>query len=93
MNTLPYQQAFERIRAEFLEMPGMRLTPEQVQRLSGVESVVCKSVLDDLVRARFLSICANGTYSRATDASTSRISAAPVDWDSSADLSAARRAS
>jgi hypothetical protein len=31
----PYEQAFNRIRAEFMEMPGMRLTPEQVERLSG----------------------------------------------------------
>ena len=38
MNTLPYQEAFERIRAEFLEMPGMRLTPEQVEQLSWGES-------------------------------------------------------
>ena len=27
MDDLPYRQAFERIRAEYLEMPGMRLTP------------------------------------------------------------------
>jgi hypothetical protein len=33
MNKLPYQQVFERIRAEFTEMPGMRLTPQQVERL------------------------------------------------------------
>jgi len=68
MNTLPYQQAFDRIRAEFVEMPGMRLTPEQVERLSGVQRVVCKSVLDDLVRAGFLRILANGSYARSSDA-------------------------
>jgi hypothetical protein len=45
MNILPYEQAFERIRAEFMEMPRMRLTPEQVERLSGVDSAICKSVL------------------------------------------------
>jgi hypothetical protein len=30
------------------------VTPEQVERLSGVESSVCRLVLDDLVRAGFL---------------------------------------
>jgi hypothetical protein len=63
MNTLPYQQAFDRIRAEFMEMPGMRLTPEQVSRLSGADRNVCKSVLEDLVRAGFL-CCLNGAYIR-----------------------------
>ena len=47
----PYEQAFNRIRAEFMEMPGMRLTPEQVERLSGVVNSVCRLVLDDPVRA------------------------------------------
>jgi len=68
MNTLPYRAAFERIRAEFLEMPGMRLTPEQVERLSGVDRAVCKCVLDDLVRAKFLGLLPNGSYGRLSDA-------------------------
>jgi hypothetical protein len=72
VNTIAYQQAFERIRAEFLEMPGMRLSPAQVERLSGVDRAVCTCVLDDLVRAGFLCGTANGSYGRATDASTSR---------------------
>jgi hypothetical protein len=71
METLPYRQAFDRIRAEFLEMPGMQLTPEQVERLSGVESAICKAVLDDLVRAEFLCLSANGSYCRLSDMSTS----------------------
>ena len=63
----PYEQAFNRIRAEYTEMPGMQLTPEQVGRLSGVGSSVCRLVLDDLVRARFLTTGANGTYWRSRD--------------------------
>jgi hypothetical protein len=70
----PYEQVFNRIRAEFMEMPGMRLTPEQVERLSGVVNSVCRLVLDDLVRAGFLSVGADGTYARSTglDRVTSR---------------------
>jgi hypothetical protein len=67
MNTLPYRQAFDRIRSEFLEMPGMWLTPEQVARLSGVERAVCACVLDDLVRAKFLNLLPNGSYGRRSD--------------------------
>jgi hypothetical protein len=62
----PYERAFKRIQAEFVEMPGIRLTPEQVERLSGVGSSVCRRVLDDLVRAGFLAVGANGTYARST---------------------------
>jgi hypothetical protein len=72
MNTLPYREAFERIHAEFLEMPGMRLTPEQVERLSGVDRAICKCVLDDLVRAKFLGLLPNGSYGRLSDTSESR---------------------
>ena len=61
----PYERAFNHIRAELMEMPGIRLTPEQVERLSGVNSV-CQLVLDGLVRAGFLSVGANGTYARST---------------------------
>jgi len=67
MNTLRYRAAFDRIRAEFLEMPGMRLTPAQVERLSGVDRAVCKCVLDDLVRAKFLGVLPNGSYGRLSD--------------------------
>jgi hypothetical protein len=54
--------AFERIRGEFQEMPGMRLTAEQVQRLSGVELPICELVLADLVRSKFLRLEPDGTY-------------------------------
>ena len=68
MNDLPYRQAFDRIRAEYLEMPGMRLTPAQVQRLSGVDASICALVLDDLVRAQFLyKGRLDGIYARASD--------------------------
>jgi hypothetical protein len=68
----PYEQAFERIRAEFAEMTHTPLTPDQMERLSGVDSAICKSVLDDLVRARFLCISVNGSYGRWSQSSMSR---------------------
>ena len=48
-------------------MPGMHLTAMQVQRLSGVDISVCRLVLDDLVRARFLYVGHDGSYSRAAE--------------------------
>ncbi len=60
-------KTLERIRGEFLEMPGLRLTVAQAQRLCGIDRVVCQGVLDALVDANFLCIRADGTYTRATD--------------------------
>lgn len=58
------RRLLNRIRAEFLEMPGMRLTAEQVQRLCGVNASVCQLVMDSLVAMRFLCIHPDGTYGR-----------------------------
>ena len=76
MNSLPIGQAFERIRGEYREMPGMRLTPVQVERLSGVEVAVCRLVLDDLVRTQFLSVRPDGTYARGNADAPSRLGSA-----------------
>jgi hypothetical protein len=56
----------QRLRGEYLEMPGLRLTPAQVQRLCGIEPRVCQSVLDALVNAKFLVARADGHYARLT---------------------------
>jgi hypothetical protein len=61
------QRVLERIRAEYLEMPGMKLTTQQLQRLCGVEEPMCAGVLDSLVRAKFLCLNPDGTYVRLTD--------------------------
>ena len=42
------------IRAEYLEMPGLRLTKPQVQRLWKLEPHMCDALLDALVAAEFL---------------------------------------
>ena len=55
-------QTMDRVRAEFLEMPGLRLTAAQVGRLFGVKADVCKDVLDALVDAKFLRARPDGTY-------------------------------
>jgi len=61
------QQVLERIRAEFLEMPGMRLKVEQVQRLCGVDAAISAAVLDSLVALGFLRRNPDGTYLRVTE--------------------------
>ena len=67
MTTFLDQRVLERIRAEYLEMPGMKLRIEQVQRLCGIEQTMCKLVLDALVKANFLCVKSDGTYVRLTE--------------------------
>jgi hypothetical protein len=55
----------ERVRAEFLEMPGLRLTLAQAARLWGMSPDLCQRVLDELILAGFLRRTAAGTVVRA----------------------------
>ena len=61
-----------RVRAEYLEMPGLRLTVSQAQRLCGIEERLCEMVLDLLVEERFLRRTRDGAYARLTDGPASR---------------------
>ena len=44
----------DRVRAEFMEMPGMQLTMAQAARLFGLDPAACQHVIDVLVEASFL---------------------------------------
>jgi hypothetical protein len=54
----------ERIRSEYTEMPGMRLSAAQVERFCGVDRLLCGPVLDAPVDANFLCRDADGTYTQ-----------------------------
>ena len=60
MSTCRPEQILERLRAEYLEMPGMRLNLEQVQRLCGIERSMCKLALDALLESKFLCVRSDG---------------------------------
>ena len=66
-----------RIRAEYIEMPGMRLRAGQVQRLCHVDKESCLLVLNALVTERFLMANPDGTYVRATEGSDPAIRHSP----------------
>jgi hypothetical protein len=44
-----YTELLKRIRAEYMEMPGLRVTIAQGQRLFGLEWTLCQTVFDALV--------------------------------------------
>jgi hypothetical protein len=55
-----------RVRSEFLEMPGLRLTPAQAARLWAVDRQTSEAILDGLTLAGFLLKNTAGAYARAT---------------------------
>jgi hypothetical protein len=52
------------IRGEFQEIPGLHLTKPQIQRLWGLDAVMCDALLDALVNVRFLRRTDKGGYAR-----------------------------
>jgi hypothetical protein len=58
-----------RVRGEYEEMPGLRLTVPQAARLFGIATDVARAVLDELRRASVLRCSARGTYSLAAESS------------------------
>jgi hypothetical protein len=64
---MPQEILLTRIRAEYLEMPGLRLTLAQAQRLCGVERALCEAVLNRLVGDQILCKKPDGAYARLAD--------------------------
>jgi len=53
-----------RIQGEYHEMPGLKLTESQAQRLWGLDDRTCALVLTALVEQQFLRRTPAGTYLR-----------------------------
>src|ERR1700722_20879673 len=47
------EDVLNHLRAKYLAMPGLRLKPEEVQRLCSIERTMCQLVLDSLVESTF----------------------------------------
>jgi hypothetical protein len=52
----PTISLLNRVRSEFIEMPGLRLRLDQAQRLWNLDRVSCEVVLSSLVTAKFLRV-------------------------------------
>ena len=58
----------DRVRGEYLEMPGLSLTSAQARRLWGLDDDACGLLLDVLLRSGFLRRTPQGGYVRANAA-------------------------
>ena len=55
----------DRVRGEYLEMPGLSLTERQAQRLWGLDPDTCRTLLHALIETGFLRRTHQGGYVRA----------------------------
>ena len=60
--TPPPERLLARVRGEYVEMPGLRLTPSQACRLWQVDLATCEELFDHLLREGFLSRTRSGFY-------------------------------
>ena len=60
--TPPPERLLARVRGEYVEMPGLRLTPSQACRLWQVDLATCEELFDHLLREGFLSRTGSGFY-------------------------------
>jgi hypothetical protein len=58
----PTVPLLNRVRSEFLEMPGLRLRIDQAQRLWNMDRDNCEMLLSSLVEAKFLRLYSDDAY-------------------------------
>ena len=61
------EQMLTQICGEYLEMPGLRLTLGQAQRLWGLDQRTCVQLLEFLIEVKFLRRAVDGKYARLTE--------------------------
>jgi hypothetical protein len=58
------ERLVRRLKSEFLEMPGLKLTEAQARRLWALDAASCSYVLDNLVKTNFLFKTPDGAFMR-----------------------------
>jgi hypothetical protein len=61
--SMTHDQAVRRVRSDYLELTGLKLTAEQAARLWSLTGDLATAVLDELAASGFLSCC-DGLYVR-----------------------------
>jgi len=60
----PADDLLRRLKAEFLEMPGLKLTMAQAQKLWALDPTSCSLMLETLVNVNFLWRTRDGAFMR-----------------------------
>jgi hypothetical protein len=71
------EDVLRRVKGEYLEMPGLRLTEAQARRLWNLDADACQTLLAKLVDAKFLFRTRDGAFMRVEHAHPARASVRP----------------
>ncbi len=71
-HSAPLAALLQRVREQYREMPGLKLTKPQATRLLGVAPSVCAATLGALVMENFLSRTGDGLFVRSTSTAARR---------------------
>jgi len=63
----PSEDLLGRIRGEYTEMPGLRVTEAQARRLWGLDATTCRRALTMLIDGGFLRRTEAGEYARVSE--------------------------
>ena len=63
-----HDEDLRRVQGEYIEMPGLRLTTAQAQRLWNLDRAACDALLGALVDSKFLSRTRDGAFVRSEHA-------------------------
>jgi hypothetical protein len=69
----PHDRLASRVRGEFREMPGLRLTLAQASRLWHLDHSTCEALLNQLLREGFLVRTRDGAYVALAPESSRRV--------------------
>ena len=89
----PMTELLSRIRAEYVEMPGLNLTTPQARRLWGLDREACDTALAALVDAKVLSRTREGLFVMATTSRSDQEPRGGSDTTDSSEPVGARRRS
>ena len=67
-----FDDVLRRVQGEYTEMPGLRLTTAQAQRLWGLDRGACDTLLGALVDAKFLFRTRDGAFVKSDQMRTIR---------------------
>ena len=67
MSNESLDELLRRIQSEYLEMPGLQLTPFQAQRLWALDRETCATILEVLIDRQFLIRGPDDRYRRVSD--------------------------
>lgn len=60
----PLDNTIDRIKSEYREMPGLHLTFDQMLRLWRLDRSTCRTLVEKLIDAQFLTTTQDGRYVR-----------------------------